>query len=113
MLDGALGWDVQGDVVDGDGADRTAAGGDDGLDPLDKKFEAFGWAVRTIDGNDVDALLETFNAVPFAEGRPSCVIAHTLKGRGVSFMEDRVEWHHKVPNADQTARALEELDRHE
>ena len=47
--------------------------------------------------------------MPFEPGRPSCVIAHTIKGRGVSFIEDRVEWHHKVPNAEQTARALEEL----
>jgi transketolase len=98
-------------IVDRNGlqqGDRTEA--TNGLDPLDKKFEAFGWDVRTIDGNDVDALLATFNAVPFAQGRPSCVIARTIKGRGVSFIEDRVEWHHKVPSAEQTARALEELD---
>ncbi len=80
-----------------------------GLDPLDDKFEAFGWAVRSIDGNDVDELLEAFAAVPFVTGRPSCVIANTVKGRGVSFIEDRVEWHHKVPNAEQTALALKEL----
>jgi len=80
-----------------------------GLDPLDQKFEAFGWAVRTIDGNDVDALLEAFDAVPFSAGRPSAIIAHTVKGRGVSFIEDRVEWHHKVPSAEQVAAALEEL----
>jgi transketolase len=80
-----------------------------GLDPLDAKFEAFGWAVRTVDGNDVDALLETFDAVPFSAGRPSAIIAHTVKGRGVSFIEDRVEWHHKVPTDEQVARALEEL----
>ncbi len=79
------------------------------LDPLDAKFEAFGWAVRTVDGNDVDALLETFDALPVEPGRPSCVIAHTRKGRGVSFIEDRVEWHHKVPNAEQTVQALKEL----
>jgi transketolase len=79
------------------------------LDPLDAKFAAFGWAVRSIDGNDVDALLETFGALPFERGRPSCVIANTIKGRGVSFIEDRVEWHHKVPTDAQTAQALEEL----
>ena len=56
------------------------------LDPLDAKFAAFGWAVRTIDGNDVEQLLDTFNAAPFEVGRPNCVIAHTIKGRGVSFM---------------------------
>ena len=80
-----------------------------GLDPLDRKFEAFGWAVRTVDGNDVDALLSVFDAVPFSAGRPSAIIAHTVKGRGVSFIEDRVEWHHKVPSAEQVEAALEEL----
>jgi transketolase len=80
-----------------------------GLDPLDAKFEAFGWAVRTVDGNDVDALLSVFDAVPFAPGRPSAIVAHTIKGRGVSFIEDRVEWHHKVPTAEQVALALQEL----
>jgi transketolase len=80
-----------------------------GLDPLDAKFAAFGWAVREIDGNDVDALLEAFAGVPFEPGRPSCIIARTVKGRGVSFMEDRVEWHHKVPTSEQVERALEEL----
>jgi len=88
----------------GAGTEETNA-----LDPLDAKFEAFGWTVRTVDGNDVEQLLEALTAVPFESGRPSCVIAHTVKGRGVSFIEDRVEWHHKVPNAEQTARALEEL----
>jgi transketolase len=101
-------------IVDRNGLQQGArTEATNGLDPLDRKFEAFGWEVRTIDGNDVDALLEAFNAVPFAQGRPSCVIAHTTKGRGMSFIEDRVEWHHKVPNAEQTARALEELDSHE
>ena len=88
----------------GAGTEETNA-----LDPLDAKFEAFRWSVRTVDGNDVDQLLETFDALPFESGRPSCVIATTVKGRGVSFIEDRVEWHHKVPNAEQTARALKEL----
>ena len=80
-----------------------------GLSPLDRKFDAFGWAVREIDGNSIEALLEAFDAVPFEPGRPSAIIARTLKGRGVSFMEDRVEWHHKVPSREQVERALEEL----
>jgi len=80
-----------------------------GLAPLDAKFAAFGWDVREIDGNDVDQLLATFAQLPFTAGRPSCIIARTTKGRGVSFIENRVEWHHKVPDAEQTARALEEL----
>jgi transketolase len=80
-----------------------------GLDPLDAKFAAFNWAVREIDGNDVGELLDAFAAVPFTPGRPSCIIANTVKGRGVSFIEDRVEWHHKVPSAEQVSLALEEL----
>lgn len=81
-----------------------------GLDPLDDKLAAFGWSVREVDGNDVEELLEVFDAVPFEAGRPSAVIARTIKGRGVSFMEDRVEWHHKVPTREEVERALEELD---
>ncbi len=111
MAAGHRGLDNLTAIVDRNGLQQGArTEATNGLDPLDKKFEAFGWDVRTIDGNDVDALLATFNAVPFAQGRPSCVIARTIKGRGVSFIEDRVEWHHKVPSAEQTARALEELD---
>jgi transketolase len=79
------------------------------LDPLDAKLAAFGFAVREVDGNDVDQLLEAFDALPFEAGRPSAIIANTRKGRGVSFMEDRVEWHHKVPSADQVQAALKEL----
>jgi transketolase len=80
-----------------------------GLDPLDARFAAFGWAVREVDGNDVDALLETF--APSTTGRPVAVIANTIKGKGISFMEDRVEWHHKVPSAEQVQTALQELAR--
>jgi transketolase len=80
-----------------------------GLDPLDAKLAAFGWSVRAIDGNDIPSLLEVFDAVPFSADRPSAVIANTIKGRGVSFMEDRVEWHHKVPTTDELERALREL----
>jgi transketolase len=110
MTAGNRGLDNLVAIVDRNGLQQGARTEDtNGLDPLDDKFAAFGWGVRTVDGNDVDALLAAFNAVPFTPGRPSCLIAHTVKGRGVSFIEDRVEWHHKVPNAEQTARALEEL----
>lgn len=79
------------------------------LDPLDDKFRAFGWDVHVVDGHDHLALLEVFTA-PRGE-RPTCVIANTTKGRGVSFMEDRVEWHHKVPDAGQVDTATAELTR--
>jgi transketolase len=79
------------------------------LDPLDDKFRAFGWDVVELDGHDHLALLEAFTA---ARGqRPTCIIANTTKGRGVSFMEDRVEWHHKVPSAEQIVLATAELAR--
>jgi transketolase len=110
MAAGHRGLDNVVAIVDRNGLQQGARTEDtNALDPLDAKFAAFGWAVREIDGNDVDALLDALAAVPFEPGRPSCVIARTVKGRGVSFMEDRVEWHHKVPTAEQVDRALEEL----
>ncbi|MBD2703585.1 transketolase [Spirosoma sp. BT702] len=78
-------------------------------DPLDQKFEAFGWAVRHVDGHDFQALTEAFDALPFEPGKPSLIIAHTVKGKGVSFMENQVKWHHGVPNAEQYQQALAEL----
>lgn len=72
------------------------------------KFRAFGWQVREVDGHDVPALLEAFawaDAVP----APAALVARTLKGKGVSFMEGDVDWHGKAPNAEETARALAEL----
>ncbi|MEV4130996.1 transketolase [Dactylosporangium sp. NPDC049742] len=79
------------------------------LDPLDDKWRSFGWDVVTVDGHDHLALLEAFTAT--RGDRPTCVIANTIKGRGVSFMEDRVEWHHKVPTAEQISAAVAELAR--
>ncbi|KQR52835.1 transketolase [Leifsonia sp. Leaf336] len=77
------------------------------LDPLDEKLESFGWEVREIDGHDYGQLLAAFG--PSSSGRPVAVIANTTKGKGVSFIEDRVEWHHKVPSAEQVEQALKEL----
>ena len=81
-----------------------------GLEPLAERWRSFGWAVVEMDGHDMTALVETLRGVPFQAGRPSCVIAHTHKGRGVSFMEDRVEWHNRVPTEQELAAALAELD---
>ena len=78
-----------------------------GLDPLPEKWASFGWEVREVDGHDHAALLEAFG--PSTTGRPVAVVANTVKGKGVSFMEDRVEWHHKVPTHEQVAQALREL----
>jgi transketolase len=79
------------------------------LEPLAAKIGAFGWEVRTIDGNDMPRVVRALSTVPLAAGKPTCIIAETTKGRGVSFIEDRVEWHHRVPTADELARAIEEL----
>jgi transketolase len=77
------------------------------LEPLADKWKAFGWDVVEIDGHDYDALYAALAAR--GEAQPRCVIANTHKGRGVSFMEDGVQWHHKVPSAEQVAAALAEL----
>jgi transketolase len=77
------------------------------LEPLAAKWASFGWEVREVDGHDHGQLLDTFRRP--GTTRPVCVIAHTVKGKGVSFMEDRVEWHHKVPSAEQVEIALREL----
>lgn len=78
-----------------------------GLDPLDKKFEAFGWDVQMIDGHDHAVLLQVLSAAP--GDRPRAIIANTVKGKGVSFMENKAAWHHGVPNAEQFAIAMKEL----
>jgi len=78
-------------------------------DPLGMKWEAFGWAVKEIDGNDIDALRSAFNSLPFEKGKPSVIIAHTVKGKGVSYMENELKWHHGVPNAAQYEQAINEL----
>jgi transketolase len=73
------------------------------------KFEAFGWNVVECDGHDHDDIARAFDAAVAHNGRPTCVIAHTLKGKGVSFMEGDFAWHASVPTADQLAAALKEL----
>jgi transketolase len=88
----------------GDETERTVA-----LEPLAERWRAFGWSVKEIDGHDLEALVNAFSSVPFERQRPNCVIAHTRKGCGVSFMENRVEWHHRVPTNDELEAALKEL----
>jgi transketolase len=79
------------------------------LDPLADKWRAFRWAVREIDGHDVDVIADALHAVPFERGRPSCIIAHTVKGKGVSFMEDKLLWHYRAPLGEDRDGALREL----
>jgi len=80
-----------------------------GLEPLADKFKAFGWSVREVDGHDHVALEQTLGSVPWQIGKPSILIAHTVKGKGVSFMENKVEWHYRSPNDAELAQALAEL----
>ena len=82
------------------------------LEPLADKWRAFGWSTREIDGHDVVAIHEALR-VPFAIGQPSCLIAHTVKGKGVSFMEGQLLWHYRPPDADELVRALAELEARE
>ena len=88
----------------GDGTEATVR-----LEPLAERWKAFGWAVTEVDGHDFPELLSAFHRIPFEAGKPNCVIAHTHKGRGVSFMEDKVEWHHRVPNDAELEIALREI----
>jgi transketolase len=83
------------------------------LEPLVEKFSAFGMAVRLVDGNDASALVNLFEQLPFQAGKPNLVLAQTNKGKGISFIENQVSWHHHVPTEDQYRAALMELDEQE
>ena len=98
-------------IIDKNGLQITAATKDVcNTDPLDKKWESFGWAVRVVNGNDVEELKAAFAALPFEKGKPSVIIAQTTKGKGVSFMENQLKWHHGVPDKEQYEIAQQELD---
>lgn len=81
------------------------------LEPFEAKWQAFRWATRTVDGHDLEAVRLALEAIPFEPGRPSVILAHTVKGKGVSFMEDKLEWHYRSPSAEQLRIAMEELER--
>jgi transketolase len=80
-----------------------------GLEPLEQKLEAFGGKVQTVDGHNITALTELLGTLPFTAGRPSVVIARTIKGKGISFMENNPKWHHGVPDEKQYEQAQQEL----
>jgi transketolase len=80
------------------------------LEPLEAKFKAFGYSVRQVNGNNVAELVDTLEGVLFEKGKPNLILAHTVKGCGVSFMENSVKWHHKVPTEDEFALAMQELE---
>ena len=80
------------------------------IQPLADKFRAFKWHTLEVDGHDIGAVLDALHQARAHEGRPTCIIAHTVKGKGVTFMESNNEFHGKAPNADQLAVALGQLD---
>ena len=73
------------------------------------KWEAFGWHVQEINGHDFEQIENAFNNAKLIEDKPSVIVAHTIKGKGVSFMEDDNNWHYKIPNQEELKMALEEL----
>ena len=96
--------DVNGLQIDGRTADVMPT------EPLDKKFEAFGWHVIKIDGHDYDAIKKSYAEAKTVKGKPTMILAKTTKGKGVSFMEDQAGWHGKAPNDEQYAQAKSELE---
>ena len=79
------------------------------LRPLRQKWESFGWSAYEIDGHDLNALVDALRNVPDGSGKPVAIVAHTVKGKGVSFMEDDNNWHYRIPDADEVKAAQQEL----
>lgn len=79
--------------------------------PIDEKFASFGFNVINIDGNDLESVADAFEQAKAVKGKPTAIIAKTVKGKGVSFMENQVSWHGSAPNAEQYAAAMAELDK--
>lgn len=79
------------------------------LEPLASKWASFGWSTYEVDGHNLKKLFEVLNNIPDGSGKPIAIIAHTVKGKGVSFMEDDNNWHYKVPNKDELNKAKKEL----
>lgn len=78
---------------------------------LGKKFEAFGFETYEIDGNDMQQIVDTFERIRMTKnGKPKCIFGHTVKGNGISFMENECGWHGVAPNEEQYAQAMKELD---
>ena len=80
------------------------------LEPLSEKIKSFGWSVKETNGHDHKSLRRELTSSPWEIGKPSLLIAHTIKGKGVSFMENKVEWHYKSPDSDQLNMAMNEIE---
>ena len=96
--------DVNGLQIDGRTADVMPS------EPLDAKFAAFNWNVIHVDGHDLEAIASAFDVAKSVKGKPTVILAKTIKGKGVSFMENNAGWHGKAPNDEQMAQAKEELE---
>ena len=90
--------------IDGDVRDVA------GLDNISSKFKSFGWQTIEVDGHDVGAVVTALKTATLLDGSPVCIVAHTVKGKGVSFMENQAGWHGKAPNEEQAKEALAELE---
>ncbi|MCL6572444.1 MAG: transketolase [Bacillus sp. (in: Bacteria)] len=82
-----------------------------GLEPLGDKWRSFGWEVVEVDGNDIEQLVKVFATTPRVAGKPTMIVANTVKGKGISFSENQVAWHHKVPTEEQFNLAIDELSK--
>lgn len=80
------------------------------IENLDAKYKACGWEVLSCDGNNMNELVSALKSCPVKKGKPTFIIANTIKGKGVSFMEGKAVWHHKVPNSEELEQAIEELN---
>jgi transketolase len=79
------------------------------LEPFKGKWQAFGWQVKEVDGHNTVELIKALRKIPFRGGSPNAIIAHTIKGKGISFMENNLAWHYKSPNKNELAKGLAEL----
>lgn len=78
--------------------------------PIDEKFKSFGFEIIKIDGHDIEEIIKAFEVAKNIKGKPTCIIASTIKGKGISFMENQVSWHGKAPNEEQYKQAIKELE---
>lgn len=79
------------------------------LDPLVEKWKSFGWDAFEIDGNDMHSIIKTLSELDYSNGKPKAIVAHTIKGKGVDFMQDDNNWHYRTPNVDEVAEAKRQL----
>ena len=78
--------------------------------PVTEKFRSFGWSVREINGNDMSEIVKALDALPFEEGKPSMILAHTVKGKGVSFAEGKASYHYWTPSEEELETAIRETE---